>query len=806
MLRHTSRIFRVRRPWTWRCTSCLTPPRSVLAPPILRNGRRTFTHFAYSGAGNSSNDGSSNEAADAVVPKKVPPLRRLRILFCGSDEFSAASLKALEEARRQDRANGGLIHSIDVVVRPGKRTGRGLQTVQEVPLKTVAESLGLPVHLLENDTFTGWKPPPEQNFNLIIAVSFGLFVPPRLLRAARYGGLNVHPSLLPAYRGPAPLHRQLLEGVETAGVSLQTLDEEAFDRGEILARRIIQWPVRRDRNSPPGISGGFTTRVPRDCTVPQLAAAAGAVGAQMLVEALRAELHVLEIRARAPPPPARMRASYAPKITPWDRQLPPTTWAKPRSLARRQRVVGPLWFKAKAFEPLHPSRGSGVAGAVKRILVDTMEEVDLEFVGQDAMRSSLKGRISSSRLPRKWVYRKINRIYSTPPRGFNVGRRDEEVKAEENFELKAKVEEGEPPATAATATAPAGAAAAPQQPIPLYYWTAADDVASDGAIYISPYNPPNMQKEAYVRIPTLKVEGEKAKPAAQIAAAFGDLAQLPPLAWQRSLRLQNQVDFYAHVAHELGELKAATSRLRLLDPDFVSSFTSSFSNTNTNTTTTTTTTTTTFNTTDTDTKTGNGHENNDDNDNDIDSNNKAVPEEKGEALRQACDQLDGLLEIRNRSLAFICRYWKTDLGEAEAEAKGQARHGRFARGAGGDLSSPEARRLRLESQLFEMSLENLKAELKQSKIARKELAWNIAMLRRRPPADAAAAGSRTDGEDSWSSPPAAGPTPVADVLKARDTKGPAAAKKKKKDKRKGKTGKRQDPDYDPAKPLQKWVW
>jgi methionyl-tRNA formyltransferase len=85
-------------------------------------------------------------------------------------------------------------------------------------MQRLANDLGLPVH--ERDTFTGWQvsfvsqtlfsdtsqssqtttqmpEPGGEPINLIIAVSFGLFVPPRLLRAAQYGGLNIHPSLLP---------------------------------------------------------------------------------------------------------------------------------------------------------------------------------------------------------------------------------------------------------------------------------------------------------------------------------------------------------------------------------------------------------------------------------------------------------------------------------------------------------------------------------------------------------------------------------------------------------------------------------
>lgn len=82
-----------------------------------------------------------------------------------------------------------------------------------MPIKAAAQELGLPLH--ERDTFTGWNvrigihcrfsgadyiqlpKPNDESINLIVAVSFGLFVPSRILKAAEYGGLNVHPSLLP---------------------------------------------------------------------------------------------------------------------------------------------------------------------------------------------------------------------------------------------------------------------------------------------------------------------------------------------------------------------------------------------------------------------------------------------------------------------------------------------------------------------------------------------------------------------------------------------------------------------------------
>jgi len=158
----------------------------------------------------------------------------LRILFCGSDQFSSASLEALATAQRSEQLP---IKSIDVVCRPPKRVGRGLKETREVPIIGVANSLQLPIHHV--DTFTGWRLPSYDSppINLIIAVSFGLFIPPRILQSVEYGGLNVHPSLLPDLRGAAPIPHALMAGDKETGVTVQTLHPSKFDHGAILAQK-----------------------------------------------------------------------------------------------------------------------------------------------------------------------------------------------------------------------------------------------------------------------------------------------------------------------------------------------------------------------------------------------------------------------------------------------------------------------------------------------------------------------------------------------------------------------------------------
>ncbi|CAI4212271.1 unnamed protein product [Parascedosporium putredinis] len=270
-----------------------------------------------------------------------PPSDPLRILFCGSDEFSCASLRALDEERL---SGSGLIQSIDVVVRPGKGTGRGYKTIREVPLKLNAERLGLPIH--ERDTFRGFEPP--NWINLVIAVSFGLFVPPRILRMAKYGGLNLHPSYLPDLRGPAPLHHSLLERRSHIGITLQTLDEHKFDHGLILA----QTPR-------PGIS------ILPACTVPELTHLVTDPAARLLLDGLRHGVHVpplADVRQATTDTASVLR--HAPKVTKEDKRVNLAEWTAEDAVTRL-RVLGPLWMEVVG----------GKKGKLERVILQDGEVV-----------------------------------------------------------------------------------------------------------------------------------------------------------------------------------------------------------------------------------------------------------------------------------------------------------------------------------------------------------------------------------------------------------------------------------------------
>ncbi|KAK2871901.1 hypothetical protein FQN49_002708 [Arthroderma sp. PD_2] len=279
----------------------------------------------------------------------------LRILFCGSDEFSIASLNALHAERTRDP---NTIASIDVVCRPGKPVGRALKTIREVPIKAVATELSLPIH--EVDTFVKWTPPKPQGdpINLVIAVSFGLFVPPRILRGAKYGGLNVHPSLLPDFRGAAPLHHTLLAGEKTTGITLQTLDTAKFDHGLIL-----------DQTPAPG----FPIPDPDSCDLPRLLKLVSAKGAEMLVNGIRKRLFVPPLNAVSQQALVNEDALRpARKIKPEDRHIIWNSWSWD-AIRRRQIVLGAIWSTA-ALSPTAQSAGQPVQR--KRVIFGNMKPVD----------------------------------------------------------------------------------------------------------------------------------------------------------------------------------------------------------------------------------------------------------------------------------------------------------------------------------------------------------------------------------------------------------------------------------------------
>jgi methionyl-tRNA formyltransferase len=147
-----------------------------------------------------------------------------KILFMGTPEFAVPSLKILLE---QDQA------VIGVATQPDRPKGRGKQPAPP-PLKVFAEAQRLPIlqpELVRSpeflDLFRQLAP------DLVVVVAFGQILPKQMLELPRLGCINVHPSLLPRYRGAAPLNWAIIRGETTTGVTIMQMDK-GMDSGAIL--------------------------------------------------------------------------------------------------------------------------------------------------------------------------------------------------------------------------------------------------------------------------------------------------------------------------------------------------------------------------------------------------------------------------------------------------------------------------------------------------------------------------------------------------------------------------------------------
>jgi methionyl-tRNA formyltransferase len=152
-----------------------------------------------------------------------------RLVFMGTPDFAGPSLTALA-------GSGDPV--LEVICQPDRPQGRGRQ-VAAPPVKTLALDLGLPVRQPESvrDPLVAERLI-ELSPDLLVVVAFGQLLPRRLLNIPRVGVLNVHPSLLPAHRGPAPINWAIIKGETETGVTTMFLDE-GVDTGPILLARKV---------------------------------------------------------------------------------------------------------------------------------------------------------------------------------------------------------------------------------------------------------------------------------------------------------------------------------------------------------------------------------------------------------------------------------------------------------------------------------------------------------------------------------------------------------------------------------------
>ncbi|MFA5561807.1 MAG: methionyl-tRNA formyltransferase [Eubacteriales bacterium] len=148
----------------------------------------------------------------------------MRILFMGTPEIAADCLRYLLAHGRE---------VVGVVCQPDKPKGRG-HSLTPPPTKVLAEAHALPVcqpSTLRDDGFLSWLA--EVNPDLILVVAYGKILPRAVLEYPRYGCLNLHVSLLPKYRGAAPMQRAVMAGETVSGVSVMYMNE-GMDTGDVM--------------------------------------------------------------------------------------------------------------------------------------------------------------------------------------------------------------------------------------------------------------------------------------------------------------------------------------------------------------------------------------------------------------------------------------------------------------------------------------------------------------------------------------------------------------------------------------------
>ena len=154
----------------------------------------------------------------------------MKIIFMGTPDFAAASLEALIASRHEIQA---------VVTQPDKPKGRKGELTPS-PVKVIAKREGIKVYQplkVRDEEFV--KTLRAYNPDVMVVVAFGQIIPLSILQMPKYGCVNIHGSLLPKYRGAAPIQWAVLDGEKETGITTILMDE-GIDTGDILLKKTIK--------------------------------------------------------------------------------------------------------------------------------------------------------------------------------------------------------------------------------------------------------------------------------------------------------------------------------------------------------------------------------------------------------------------------------------------------------------------------------------------------------------------------------------------------------------------------------------
>ena len=176
---------------------------------------------------------STSELSTPSIPHNPLSTGRLRVVFAGTPEFAAISLESL--ISQQEALN---IEIVAVYTQPDRKAGRG-QKLAASAVKEVALANNIPVEqpltfkkssaegLAARQTLRTYQP------DVMIVAAYGLILPIGVLETPTHGCLNIHASLLPRWRGAAPIHRALLAGDDETGITIMQMDK-GLDTGDML--------------------------------------------------------------------------------------------------------------------------------------------------------------------------------------------------------------------------------------------------------------------------------------------------------------------------------------------------------------------------------------------------------------------------------------------------------------------------------------------------------------------------------------------------------------------------------------------
>jgi methionyl-tRNA formyltransferase len=306
----------------------------------------------------------------------------LTVVFAGTPEFSVPAFEAIAASRHR---------LVAAYTQPDRRSGRGLK-LEGSPVKKAAAARGLPVEQpatlkdpVSVERLAAYHP------DVMVVVAYGLLLPQAVLDVPRLGCINIHGSLLPRWRGAAPIQRALLAGDTQTGVTIMRM-EAGLDTGPMLSRQAIAIG--------PGDTGG------------SLHDRLAALGADMIVAALDS----IESGTAVFQPQEEVGATYARKLSKAEALL---DWTQPARLLERQvRAFDPwpvaetrldgqqlrIWraHPAKAASPVPPGTvlSADQAGIVVMTGQDALVIERLQLPGKRAVDAAdfLRGRPFTGRL------------------------------------------------------------------------------------------------------------------------------------------------------------------------------------------------------------------------------------------------------------------------------------------------------------------------------------------------------------------------------------------------------------------------